>query len=52
VTRKDQGPRFLLASFNVSGELLDVDHDWIRYASVLGLGLAALALVLRQHRHR
>jgi membrane protease YdiL (CAAX protease family) len=31
----------LHASFNVSGELLDVDHDWLRYAAVLAVGLAA-----------
>ena len=38
----------LHASFNVSGELLDVDHDWMRYAAVLVLGLLALA-VHRRH---
>jgi len=38
----------LHASFNVSGELLDVDHDWMRYAAVLALGLLALAVHRRQ----
>jgi len=37
----------LHASFNVSGELLDADHDWIRYAAVLAAGL--VAMVLHQH---
>lgn len=38
----------LHASFNVSGELLDTDHDWIRYAAVLALGLAAAAVAVRR----
>ena len=32
----------LHASFNASGELLDVDYDWIRYLVTLALGLLAV----------
>ncbi|GAA2114414.1 hypothetical protein GCM10009843_02840 [Nocardioides bigeumensis] len=32
----------LHASFNVSSELVDSDHDWVRYAVTLGLGLTVL----------
>jgi membrane protease YdiL (CAAX protease family) len=38
----------LHASFNVSSELLESDHDWVRYAVVLGLGLVVLGV----HRSR
>lgn len=41
----------LHATFNASGELLDGDHDWIRYLVTLALGLVALAAVTRQQRN-
>jgi hypothetical protein len=32
------------ATFNASSELVDASYDWVRYATVLGLGVATLAL--------
>ena len=32
----------LHATFNASGDLVDADHDWIRYAVTLGFGLMVL----------
>lgn len=41
----------LHATFNASGELLDSDHDWIRYLVTLALGMVALAIVSREARN-
>ena len=41
----------LHASFNSSAELVDADHDWIRYAVTLALGVAAAVTHVRQHDH-
>ena len=43
----------LHASWNATGDLLDADHDWVRYAVTIALGLlSAAAPAMRRHPRR